>query len=115
MAKAINALGVIAGWADLGGGVPDGISGQNERLIATDLNTRSPYAFSRNPLYLGNLLITLGLCAIAHDLFVTALVVALFAAQYRAIIAAEESFLRGRFGARFDEYAARVPRFWPRR
>src|SRR5947199_49419 len=38
----------------------------------------------------------------------------LFAGQYRAIIAAEEGFLRDQFGARFDEYAARVPRFWPR-
>ena len=34
--------------------------------------------------------------------------------QYRAIIAAEEGFLRERFGARFDEYRRAVPRFWPR-
>lgn len=96
------------------GGVPDGTSGQNERLIATDLNTEGPYALTRNPLYLGNLLITLGLCAVAHDSILAALAAVLFAAQYRAIIAAEEAFLREKFGARFDEYAARVPRFWPR-
>jgi protein-S-isoprenylcysteine O-methyltransferase Ste14 len=96
------------------GGVPDGTSGQNERLIATDLNTEGPYALTRNPLYLGNLLITLGLCAIAHDPILAALAAILFAAQYRAIIAAEEAFLREKFGARFDEYASRVPRFWPR-
>ena len=49
------------------GQVPDGTSGQNERLIATELNTSGPYARTRNPLYLGNLLITIGLCVIAHD------------------------------------------------
>ena len=96
------------------GQVPDGTSGQNERLIATELNTSGPYARTRNPLYLGNLLITIGLCVIAHDPILLALVAILFAAQYRAIIAAEEEFLRGRFGARFEEYRARVPRFLPR-
>jgi protein-S-isoprenylcysteine O-methyltransferase Ste14 len=96
------------------GGVADGTSGQNERLIATDLNIEGPYALTRNPLYLGNLLITLGLCAIAHDLMLAALAAVLFAVQYRAIVAAEEAFLREKFGARFDEYASRVPRFWPR-
>jgi protein-S-isoprenylcysteine O-methyltransferase Ste14 len=96
------------------GGVPDGTSGQNERLIATDLNTEGPYALTRNPLYLGNLLITLGVCVIAHDAILAALAAILFAVQYRAIIAAEESFLRETFGDRFDEYASRVPRFWPR-
>src|SRR5438093_10365953 len=67
------------------GQVPDGTSGQNEKLIATELNTSGPYAVTRNPLYLGNFGITLGLCLIAHDLRVLCLVVLLFAVQYRAI------------------------------
>ena len=95
------------------GQVPDGTSGQNEKLIATSLNTHGPYAHTRNPLYLGNLGITLGLCLVAHDLALLAVVGALFALQYRAIIAAEESFLRSQFGAAFDDYCSRVPRFWP--
>src|SRR3979409_1726823 len=49
------------------GQVPDGTSGQNEKLIATSLNTSGPYAHTRNPLYLGNLGITLGLCLVAHE------------------------------------------------
>ena len=96
------------------GQVADGTSGQNERLIAEDLNTEGAYARTRNPLYLGNLLITLGVCAAAHSAALLALAAALFALQYRAIIAAEERFLRERFGARFAAYCARVPRFWPR-
>jgi protein-S-isoprenylcysteine O-methyltransferase Ste14 len=96
------------------GQVPDGTSGQNEKLIAISLNTAGPYALTRNPLYLGNLCITLGLCAIAHDPWLLPLAAALFGLQYRAIISAEEDFLRSRFGADFDAYCARVPRFWPR-
>jgi protein-S-isoprenylcysteine O-methyltransferase Ste14 len=96
------------------GQVEDGTSGQNETLIAEQLNTQGPYALTRNPLYLGNLCITLGLCLIAHDPWLLAIVTILFAVQYRAIIAAEERFLRERFGAGYDGYCARVPRFWPR-
>ena len=95
------------------GQVPDGTSGQNERLIATSLNTAGPYAHTRNPLYLGNFGITLGLCLVAHSAVLAVVVAALFALQYRAIIAAEEGFLRGQFGPAFDEFCARVPRFFP--
>jgi protein-S-isoprenylcysteine O-methyltransferase Ste14 len=102
----------LRGWVL--GQVPDGTSGQNEKLIATSLNTTGPYALMRNPLYLGNLGITLGLCLVAHDAVLLALAALLFWLQYRAIIAAEEEFLRSRFGAEFDAYCARVPRFWPR-
>src|SRR3954470_8313310 len=84
--------------------VQDGTSGQNEKLIAVALNTEGPYALTRNPLYLGNLGITLGLCVVAHDPWLILLVSALFALQYQFIIAAEEEFLRGRFGAAYDDY-----------
>ena len=95
------------------GQVPDGTSGQNERLIATALNVSGPYAHTRNPLYLGNLGITLGLCLVAHSWLLFAAVGALFGLQYRAIIAAEEGFLRSQFGAAYEAFCARVPRFWP--
>ena len=88
------------------GQVPDGTSGQNEKLIATSLNTEGPYALTRNPLYLGNLCITLGLCLLAHDVWLLLLAALLFWLQYRPIIAAEEEFLRSRFGARYDAWCA---------
>src|SRR5207245_9636618 len=86
------------------GQVPDGTSGQNERLIAVSLNTDGPYALTRNPLYLGNLGIGLGLCLVAHDLWLLCIVALLFAAQYRAITAAEEQFLRDPFGRQSAEW-----------
>src|ERR1041384_89956 len=76
------------------GEVPDGTSGQNEKLIAVSLNVSGPYAYTRNPLYLGNLLITLGLCAVAHSWLLLAATAALFALQYRAILAADAELLR---------------------
>ena len=50
----------------------------------------------------------------AHSWLLLILAAALFALQYRAIIAAEEDFLREKFAADFDAYCSRVPRFWPR-
>ena len=96
------------------GQVRDGTSGQNEALIATALNQTGPYAYTRNPLYLGNLAITLGLALIAHDPWVLGLTVVAFGLQYRAIIAVEEAFLTERFGNTYTGFTKRVPRFFPR-
>ena len=96
------------------GQVPDGTSGQNEKLIATGLNQSGPYAWTRNPLYLGNLGISLGLALVTHSALLVALVALLFFLQYAAIISVEEAFLRERFGDEYRAYCARVPRFFPR-
>ncbi|MHB8879723.1 MAG: methyltransferase family protein [Myxococcaceae bacterium] len=96
------------------GQVPEGTSGQGSALQATTLNTRGPYAHVRNPLYLGNLGIVLGLMLIAHDPWVYLGGLGFFFFEYYFIIRAEEGFLRGQFGARFDDYCAKVPRWVPR-
>ena len=57
----------VTGW------VLDGTSGQNNRLEAVVLNTRGPYAWVRNPLYVGNLFLVLGLLLIANDPWVYAI------------------------------------------
>lgn len=98
----------VTGW------VPEGTSGQNNRLEATVLNTRGPYAWVRNPLYVGNLLLVTGLLAIANDPFVTAVGLAFFFGEYFFIIRAEEDFLRSRFTHAFEDYCAKVPRWLPR-
>ncbi len=98
----------VLGW------VPEGTSGQSDRLEATVLNMRGPYAYVRNPLYVGNLFIVLGLMLIAHDVWVYAVGLGFFFGEYFFIIRAEENFLRGKFGHAFDDYCAKVPRWLPR-
>jgi len=78
------------------------------------LATSGPYAITRNPLYLGSALIAGGLLVAGHSWIAGFLCVAYFAVFYPSVIEREERRLRARYGAAFDEYAARVPRFWPR-
>ena len=78
------------------------------------LTTSGPYAFTRHPLYLGSGLLAAGLLIAGRSLVADALGVAYFALFYGAAIGREERRLRRRFGAAFEAYAARVPRFLPR-
>ncbi|MEJ7810233.1 MAG: isoprenylcysteine carboxylmethyltransferase family protein [Gemmatimonadaceae bacterium] len=88
--------------------------GKNQRVYAEDLVTGGFFAHSRNPLYVGNLLVLLGLFLIHNNPWVYALGIPFFVTGYAAIVAAEEAFLRGKFGAAYDAYARDVPRWLPR-
>lgn len=79
----------------------------------TELTVTGPYAYTRNPLYLGSMLIAFGFAVAAHSWWVALALAVLFALIYFPTIRSEEEFLRGRF-SNFDEYAARVPRLLPR-
>jgi protein-S-isoprenylcysteine O-methyltransferase Ste14 len=72
-----------------------------------------PYAYTRNPLYLGSLLIGIGFAVAARSWWVAAILVAMFFAIYIPVISGEEAFLRERF-PEFQEYANEVPRMIPR-
>jgi protein-S-isoprenylcysteine O-methyltransferase Ste14 len=88
--------------------------GKNRQVYAEDLVTEGVFAHCRNPMYVGNLSILSGM-AITSNCWTTVLVaIPVTAFIYRAIVAAEENFLRGKFGAAFDEYCRRVPRFVPK-
>ncbi len=119
-AAALQVLGVLLAMAGQAlrfytlGLVQEGTSGQGYQLEAKHLNTRGPYARVRNPLYLGNLGIVLGLVLVAHHAGGAVIAIAFFVGQYFFIVRAEESFLRQTYGARYDDYAARVPRWIPR-
>lgn len=77
------------------------------------LATSGPYAYTRNPLYLGSLLIGIGFAVAARSWWIGLLLVIMFFAIYIPVIRGEEKFLRGEF-PEFEEYARRVPRMLPR-
>ncbi len=81
---------------------------------ASDLVTTGPYAHVRNPLYLGNLLLSLGVCIIANAYWMILVLSVGFLVQYLPIIASEEAYLRESCGAAYATYYAAVPRFIPR-
>ena len=77
------------------------------------LATSGPYAYTRNPLYLGSLLLGIGFAVAARSWWIAAGMAAIFAAIYWPVIRAEEDFLRQRF-PEYADYARRVPRLLPR-
>lgn len=79
----------------------------------SELAVTGPYAYTRNPLYLGSMLMAFGFAAASHSWTILIVLAVLFFAIYLPTIRSEEEFLRGAFPA-FAEYAARVPRLLPR-
>jgi protein-S-isoprenylcysteine O-methyltransferase Ste14 len=88
--------------------------GLNKKVHADSLVTEGFFNHARNPLYDGNLLILAGLFIIHNNPWVYLLGGAYFIVAYLAIVAAEETFLAGKFGNDYAEYCARVHRWWPR-
>ncbi len=78
-----------------------------------ELTVTGPYAYTRNPLYLGSTLIAAGFALALLSWPVALLLAAGFAAIYIPVIASEEQFLRAAF-PEFDAYCRSVPRFIPR-
>jgi hypothetical protein len=77
------------------------------------LTTTGPYAYTRNPLYLGSLILAVGFAIAARNWWIGAALVLIFLAIYLPVIHGEESFLGEHF-PEFAEYARRVPRLLPR-
>ena len=78
-----------------------------------ELTRTGPYAYTRNPLYLGSMGIAAGFAVAAGRWWLVVLLVGMFLAIYVPTILSEETFLRGAFPS-FDEYAKKVPRLLPR-
>jgi protein-S-isoprenylcysteine O-methyltransferase Ste14 len=79
----------------------------------SELTVTGPYAHTRNPLYLGSILIAFGFAAASRSVWITLLLALLFLIIYGPTIYAEERFLEATFPD-FAEYARRVPRLFPR-
>jgi protein-S-isoprenylcysteine O-methyltransferase Ste14 len=87
--------------------------GRNRQVYADRLVHGGLFAHCRNPLYVGNYLILVGVGIASNSLLFLAIGLPFFLFAYWAIIAAEEAFLRGKFGADFTEYCSRVNRLLP--
>jgi protein-S-isoprenylcysteine O-methyltransferase Ste14 len=81
------------------GHTPKGTSGRNTKeQVAETLNTSGIYSVVRNPLYLGNFFMGLGLALFAHLWWLTLIYILVFWLYYERIIFAEEEYLRNKFG-----------------
>jgi len=100
--SAIAALGLfVRGYAA-------GCLNKNQALA-----TGGPYAHTRNPLYLGSLILGAGF-AVAGGVWPLGLaLLVLFALVYWPVMRREEEFLRKEFGEIYTRYAAAVPFFFP--
>jgi protein-S-isoprenylcysteine O-methyltransferase Ste14 len=78
-----------------------------------ELATTGPYAYTRNPLYVGSILIAAGFALAARNVWIALAAALMFVVIYLPVIRAEESYLRSAF-AGYGEYAERVPRLLPR-
>ena len=101
--------GIVAAFGLLVRGLASGHLHKDQELATT-----GPYACTRNPLYLGSAFLAAGFVIAGRSWWAGLVVAAYFAVFYSAVMWNEEEDLRRQFGAAFDEYAARVPLFFPR-
>ena len=74
------------------------------------LTTSGPYAYTRNPLYLGSMIMAAGFAVAARSWWIPAILLVMFVVIYVPVIAGEERYLRQTFPD-YEDYARRVPRF----
>jgi protein-S-isoprenylcysteine O-methyltransferase Ste14 len=87
--------------------------GKNRQVHAEDLVTEGIFALARNPLYVGNILVLFGIFIIWNAPLLYLIGVPFTLIGYRGIVAAEEAFLRAKFGAAYDEYCRTTTRWIP--
>jgi len=99
--------------------IPPAFCGAGRQAVrspeAEFLCTSGPYAYVRNPLYLGNLLIGIGVCLTISEWYAYLLFLGSFALVYAVVIPYEEGFLTQKFGNAYTAYAAATGRLLPSR
>ena len=83
--------------------------------VKKKLTTTGPYAYVRNPIYIANTLILLGMCAMSELLWLGPVVLAYCALVYTFVVRFEEGRLAAKYGAPYLDYLRRVPRWLPLR
>jgi len=87
--------------------------GKDGKVFASRLVTGGIYNHVRNPMYLGNILIAVGIGLYSGAPLVLLVALPFFIFFYYGIMASEENFLRGKFGEEYDAFCRRVNRLWP--
>lgn len=87
--------------------------GKDGQVYAEELVTQGIFNHCRNPLYLGNILMLVGVGILSNSLLYMLILIPLFLVIYHAIVLAEENFLRKKFGSSFENYCSRVNRWIP--
>ena len=87
--------------------------GKDGQVYANRLVQGGVYAITRNPMYVGNALIAVGMTMMAGSPAAYMVVIPFFLFVYQAIVSAEEEYLRRKFVAEYEEYSASVNRFLP--
>jgi protein-S-isoprenylcysteine O-methyltransferase Ste14 len=107
-------------WRSIGAGVIIVVPGLLLRAAASgrvqkslELTTTGPYAYSRNPLYLGTLIMAIGFVVAAWNAWIAIAAGLIFIFIYFPVMRWEEDYLRAHF-PEFAIYAQNVPRFLPR-
>jgi protein-S-isoprenylcysteine O-methyltransferase Ste14 len=78
---------------------------------STSLVVVGPYAFTRNPIYIGFVLAYFGLAIMLTSLWVLLLLIPILAILQRGVVEREEAYLERQFGDAYRKYQARVPRW----
>ena len=86
---------------------------RNTETTGGNLITSGPFGWVRNPLYVGNFFIVLGVAVYSASLALVIITVLAFAIQYYAIVKYEESLLERRFSQTFRDYMQAVPAWVP--
>jgi protein-S-isoprenylcysteine O-methyltransferase Ste14 len=81
------------------------------RIAVSRLATSGPFRYTRNPIYIGNLLIALGLALVSRTAWVALAYPPLLFLQYHFIIRYEEEYLEHRFGDEYRAFRERTPRY----
>ena len=87
--------------------------GKQGKVYASHLVHGGVYALTRNPMYLGNGLIAIGITMVAGAPLIYLAILPFFLFVYQAIIVAEETYLRRQFGEEYARYCATVNRLLP--
>jgi len=107
-------------WPSLWAGMTVAAIGLAFRALASghvqknrELTTTGPYAYVRNPLYLGSIIIGAGFAIAARDIWIGMVLVVFFLAIYLPVIRGEQNYLRQHFSG-YAEYTRQVPSLLPR-